>query len=230
MSSYCRLISGAPTWNRWRRGLAAGCWMQDRYIRLDTEFDTELRLDDIGAIAKLKARVRSDPSLGAAIDETALVMKAALFFFELNSLPRQHGRNYSAIGTILYRCRRGDPALQSLVEEFTHRGATFIINGSNLPNRFVLDAGVKSMTGHVGGFAMSVPLHLSDETFQISIRWPNGSTHPISGSPFSLSRLVQEQGLDSPFGLAIPGYTPPPRTKRKRDPEVPSPNKSQRCR
>ncbi|KAJ4161625.1 uncharacterized protein LMH87_007654 [Akanthomyces muscarius] len=219
VSSYCRLISGAPTWNRWRRGWATGCWMQDRYIRLDTEFDTELRLDDIRAISKLKARVRSDPILSTAIKKTALVIKASLFFFELDSLPRQHGRKYTATGTIIYRCRRGDPALQLLIEEFTSRGAKFVINGSDLPNSWVLDAGLKSITGCTGGFAMSVPLHLSDENFQISIRWPNGSTHPISGSPFSLSRLIQEQGLDNPFGLVIPGYTPPPRTKRERDPE-----------
>ncbi|KAK8146259.1 hypothetical protein G3M48_003385 [Beauveria asiatica] len=234
-----RLLSGTPSWAKYVRGMDPGSWMRDRCIRLDVGFDTELRLDDVGAMAKLKARAESDPTLQAAVGDAAKRCTAALFYFELDSMPRQTGCVFSATGTILCRCERGEPALPLLVDRLSYEGAKFVLNDR------VLDTTLLSVWSSTGGFAMPLRLQLTSADFRLSIRWPEGVAYPISASPFSLRRLVKEQGLDAPFGLAVPGHTPrrvPSVTsnarasqgrrcaKRRQEEAIPYVNKLQRCR
>ncbi|OAA33989.1 Acyl transferase/acyl hydrolase/lysophospholipase [Cordyceps fumosorosea ARSEF 2679] len=238
-AAYSRLLSGTPSWAKYVRGMDPGSWLRDRCIRLDLGFDAELRLDDVGAMAKLKARAEADPTLRAAVGDVARRCTAALFYFELDGMPRQAGCVFSATGTILCRCERGEPALPLLVDKLSHEGAKFVLNDR------ILDMRLLSAWSITGGFAMPVRLQLTSAEFRLSIRWPDGVTYPISGSPFSLRRLVKEQGLDAPFGLAVPGYTPrrvpsvavnvrasPGRRCAKRQQEEPTHhvNKRQRCR
>ena len=173
--------------------------LRGRCIRLDVIYDTELRLDDVGAMAKLKAKAEADPALQAAVDDVARRFTAALFYFELDSLPRRSGFIFSAKGTILYRCETEGPALTLLRKRLLNEGAEFVLNDRVLPTK---------LPSSTRPFEMAVPLQLTSENFSLSLRWPNGAAYPISGSPFSLTRLVEEQGLDAPFGLAIPGHTP----------------------
>ncbi|KAJ6790289.1 hypothetical protein PWT90_06982 [Aphanocladium album] len=199
---YGRLLSGAPIWAKYMRGMDPGSWLLGRLIRLDVTFDRELPLDDVGAMAKLKARAESDPVLAAAVASMARRITAALFYFELDSRPRQYGCIFSAAGTILCQCDKGDPALPLLIDKLSSEGAVFVLNDQEL------DAHLLSSWNSDGEFGMAVSLQLTSPEFRLSVRWPDGVTYPISSSKFSLPRLVEEQGLDAPFGLAAAGHIP----------------------
>jgi len=101
----------------------------NRIYRLSTNFNaTELRLDDIRSIPKLKLKVEMDYSLSARIDTIARYIIIFLFYFELDSLLERYNRKYIVTRYILYLITRSNLAFEALLSKLVNNSAGFLIN------------------------------------------------------------------------------------------------------
>ncbi|KAB5514941.1 patatin-like phospholipase-like protein [Coniochaeta sp. 2T2.1] len=170
----------------------------DRYFRLDITFDgPEPKLDDVKMIPKIKDMVRTDKDLSQAIDEISECIVASLFYFELDSIPKQRNGEYSGSGCILCLRRRSDPALVALIDKLSRSSARFLVCGAEIPGS-VRDPPFWDGNGN---FRKNITFKVKGE-FMISLKDARGREYPISGAPFSVEKLVAAQGLNAYFGTS----------------------------
>ncbi|KAI9855647.1 MAG: hypothetical protein M1813_009693 [Trichoglossum hirsutum] len=169
-----------------------------RYHRLDIEFDgAEPGLDDTRSIPELKLKAQADRSLSKIIDNIAHCVIASLFYFELDSIPERCNGEYVGSGYILCFLRRSDLALEVLLNQLSSSSAGFYLNDYPIPGT----VGDNSFFGKDGSFRKPVKLNIS-EKFTLSLKQGDSEPYNISGSPFSIDRLVLAQGLNASFGRA----------------------------
>ena len=169
-----------------------------RYHRLDVEFDqAEPRLDDTKTMSELKSKVQVDTSLSGAIDSIARHMLASLFYFELESIPEKINGKFVAVGHIQCLERRRDPAFSLLLHRLLDCSATFYLDGCPIPGNF----GDSSFLDADGNFRKRVELNVSDK-FTVCLKQGRSEPCNISGSPYSLQKLILAQGLAAHLGTA----------------------------
>jgi hypothetical protein len=174
-----------------------------RYHRLDTELDGPLlRLDNIESIQELKLRAQEDDSISEVIDSIARHAIASLFYFELDSKPGKYDEEYIGVGSIFCTIRQSELAFQLLIDQLSN--AAFYLN--NCP--ILGEIGDCSFISKDGNFRKRVELSINDR-FTISLKQGDSEPCNISGSPYSVERLISAQGLEAYFGRADHG-------KRKR--------------
>ncbi|KAH8653952.1 acyl transferase/acyl hydrolase/lysophospholipase [Tricladium varicosporioides] len=176
-----------------------------RYHRLDTEFDGEMpRLDNTKKIHELQLKAQEDNSVSKVIDNIARCAIASVFYFELSSVPEGCNGEYTGFGIILCSIRRGDPAFEVLLNQLSKSSSTFYLNNCPIHGAF----GDGSFIGEDGNFRKRVELNLGGR-FTISLKQGDSEPCNISGSPYSIEKLITAQGLNAYFGRADHG-------KRKR--------------
>ena len=176
-----------------------------RYHRLNVKFDgEEPQLDDIMSIPGLKSEVQGNDSISDEIDHVARCMIASLFYFELDSKPERNDGKYIGSGRILCSLRSHEPSFKELFDRL-----------SSIPAQFYLDQHVIAAVEDSpcfdkdGNFRIQVELNTADR-FAISLQERSSEPYNISGSPFSVRKLIQAQAFDASFGR--PGHK-----KRKAD-------------
>jgi hypothetical protein len=175
-----------------------------RYHRLDVKFDgEETRLDDIASIPELELKVQGDASLSNPIENVAQCVIAALFYFELDFIPKRIHGKYCGTGRIFCSIRRKnpilrheDPAFQELFDQLSSISAQFYFD-----DRPIADVNDPSCFDQDGNFCKEVELNTADR-FAILLKQSGTEPYNISGSPFSIQKLIETQGLDTPFGRA----------------------------
>ncbi|KAB5511375.1 hypothetical protein GE09DRAFT_1272225 [Coniochaeta sp. 2T2.1] len=148
-------------------------------------------------IPKIKDMVRTDKDLSQAIDEISECIIASLFYFELDSIPKQRNGEYSGSGCILCLRRRSDPALVALIDKLSRSSARFLVCGVEIPGS-VRDPPFWDGNGN---FRKNITFKVKGE-FMISLKDARGREYPISGAPFSVEKLVAAQGLNAYFGTS----------------------------
>ena len=192
--SYMSLLRSRRPWEEFCRSVKRS-QILDRIFRLDITFKgSEPDLDDITTIPQLKDWVYADRVLSSSIDDLSRRMIASLFYFELE-LPAEQKYGTLGIGYILSLCKRPSPALDLLVKKLAGLSAAFVVDDAQgcecLQDSTFWDS--------KGDFKKYVNIK-TDNDFSISLRIHGFPDYPISGSPFSISRLVKLQGLDAYFG------------------------------
>jgi len=184
-----------------------------RYHRLDTEFDGEPpRLDSTKSIDELKLKAQEDHSVTKVIDNIARCAIASRFYFELGSVPEGCNGEYTGFGVILCSIRRGDPAFEGLLDQLSKSSATFYLNNCPILGTF----GDRSFISKDGNFRKRVELNLNGR-FTISLKQGDSEPCNISGSPYSIEKLITAQGLNAHFGRADHG-----KRKRSADGDLPT--------
>ncbi|KAK3935780.1 patatin-like phospholipase-like protein [Diplogelasinospora grovesii] len=192
--AYTSLITGRRSWEDFRRSIKRSSAI-DRYFRLDVTFKgPEPMLDDVKIIPELKNIVRADEGLSQAINEIARCITASLFYFKLESVPEQRSDGFSGAGHILCFRKRSDPALEALSDKLARSSARFLVNGVAVPG----DITDPSFWDGDGNFKKRITFKVNKEIV-ISLRVQGCREHPISGAPFSVSKLVTAQGLNAHF-------------------------------
>lgn len=167
-----------------------------RYHRLDIEFDNaEPRLDDANTMAELRSKVQADSSLSQAVDSVARRMLTSLFYFELESIPERKDGKFLVIGHIQCSLRRNSPAFPLFLRRLSDCSAIFYVDEHPIPGRF----GDTSFLDRDGNFRKRVELGVL-EKFSISLKQGRSDPCNISGSPYSMQRLIMAQGLDACLG------------------------------
>jgi hypothetical protein len=203
-----------------------------RIHRLNVSFPAgEPRLDDVSSIPELIRTAQHDPSLTSEIDVVARRMIASLFYFELTLPPQWYDGKYVLSGRIRCSIPCGDVAFEALLSKVSSNGGRFFVNDWVIPGMH----GRSSFLGKDGNFEVQVSVETTDR-FAITVelgdvegadshsKSSHNSDNHISGSPFSVQRLVAAQGLDAPFGL------PDHRKRKAPGGEEPLPSKRRRMR
>jgi hypothetical protein len=194
LSRFCRLV-----WEKMRDRRA---WyaFKDRsgFHRLDIEFEgAEPRLDDTSSMPELKLNVQANRPISKTIDDIARYAIASLFYFELESVPETRGNTHVGTGHILCILREGDPDFKDFINQLSSSSAYFCLNNNPIPGI----VGDRSFLGADGNFQKHVQLNIRD-SFAVSFKQGDLEACNISGSPYSIGRLVAAQGLDAYFGNA----------------------------
>jgi hypothetical protein len=167
-----------------------------KYHRLDIDFsDTEPRLDDINSIPGIQSRVLGDATVSATIDSVARCAHASLFYFELDSSPKYINEVYYSTGYILCNYRHDQYELGAVLNLLERKSAAFCLGDRRYPisNTSSLD--------HNGEFRMRIDSAVGTRFF-IFLQEGDSAPCNISGSPFSVDRLISAQGLHAYFGRA----------------------------
>jgi hypothetical protein len=190
----CRMF-----WEKMRdRKIRQAFQMHPRYHRLNSELDlTEPRLDEANSMPALKLKVQADDSISKAIDSIARCMIASLFYFELDSIPDRIDGKYVGIGHIQCLLRRNSPAFSLLLRQLSNCSAAFYLDDCPIPGRL----GDSSFFGADRNFRKRVELNVADR-FVISLKQGNSEPCNISGSSYSINKLILAQGLNAHFGTA----------------------------
>jgi hypothetical protein len=96
--------------------------------------------------------------------------------------------------------RRGDPAFEVLLDWLSKSSATFYLN--NCP--ILGTVGDRSFISKDGNFRKRVELSVNGK-FTLSLKQGDSEPCNISGSPYSIERLIIAQGLNAHFGRADHG-------------------------
>jgi hypothetical protein len=166
-----------------------------RYHRLNIEFEgVEPRLDDVQSIPQLKAKARDDDSLSEAIDKIARSMIASLFYFKLDGLPERYNQKYVGTGRILCSIRPKDPAFLELFGQLSKTSSHFLLDGNP-----IFHTGDASCFNQDGNFRGLININTTNK-FAISLKQRDSEPYNISGSPFSVDKLISAERLDASFG------------------------------
>jgi hypothetical protein len=187
-----------------------------RYHRLTTKFQDGIpRLDEVSSIQLLKSKVDQDQALVPKIDSIVQYLFASLFYFELDAVPEMIQGKYIGSGYIMCSIRHNDPAFTGLFKALEASSAQFWIDGSPAMN--IVE---KGGFGPNRNFRKRVDLSTHGR-FDIALKQNDFEACSISGSPFTVARLVELQGLKAAFGR-------PGDNKRKRDCKEGTQRKKQR--
>ncbi|KKY22693.1 putative patatin-like phospholipase [Phaeomoniella chlamydospora] len=189
-----------------------------RYHRLDVQYDhNEPRLDDVRSIPELKSKVGTDDSLTYLIENVARVMVASLFYFELDSIPERFEGKRVGYGYIRCALRCNSPAFSVLLNQLSGRSALFYSDDNPITREF----GDPAVLDGDGNFRLRVDFDI-DNKFTISLKQGDSAPCDISGSPYSIDKLIAAQGLDAYLGTADH------RKRKRQDDDGPPARKKQR--
>jgi hypothetical protein len=167
-----------------------------KYHRMDHEVDRDYALNNISDMVALKSAVENNSSLSESINHVAERAVASLFYFELVALPMRWNGEYGR-GRILYSLSGTDPEFKTLISRLSSRHVQFYLNGAPIPGLWR----DQDFLDWEGNFYKKVKLE-AGERISISVRVGGKSapTWDISGSPFTVTDLIQAQGLSAYFG------------------------------
>ncbi|PVH95425.1 FabD/lysophospholipase-like protein [Periconia macrospinosa] len=206
--NFMRSLDSEEAWKRFYNNLPAST--RHRYHRLNLRFSNlEPRLDDVSSIKQLKSQTAeavcsSYNNIGPIID----TMKASMFYFELDGLPREldglpreldglpqaREMRYEVSGFILCRLDLSLKGRQHLYENLLDTGSWFVVQGE-------LTRCVESIPKGYPPFKCRIRFTVgSDEEILMLIRGMTESSSLISGFPTTVNKLINHQQLDSPFG------------------------------
>lgn len=196
----------------WKQGDSSAAWghvvsRQDaqakgEYFRFDVQFDGEPpALDDARAMGRV-AHLARDTALGSPeVERLARCLRAELFVFELDGSwqPRLRNGAYRCEGHIYCRLRAGTEEFEALMRQLAQRSASFQCQGKRLqwcipPTHQLCD---------LSNFRLPVVFHVANRQAPCRITLQEGpadDTCNISGSPFTLERLMAQQQFGASFG------------------------------
>lgn len=169
------------------------------YFRFNVEFlSRQPRLDDSNKMPEMKSLAHEAMLHSKPLIRLARCITAELFVFELESIPRKENGKYSCTGYILCRHRAGTPELEVLLENLVKSSAKFLFRGRTLPGS-VRDRSSLDRDGNVRK-RVCFDVDSKEDFFSLHLRERGPESYNISGSPFSVNWLIQQQRLGRAFG------------------------------
>lgn len=171
--------------------------MRHRFHRLNVQVSgLAPSLDDATKMSDLKESTAQTVALrNSAVTAVVDHMISSMFYFELDSLPRFDGRQYSCDGSICCRIDLPRDGLLYLYDQLLKTSSYFCIQGNPLRC-------VKSMPQSPLPFKKRITFTVNrrDEVITMSIRGITSRPRELSGFPTTLDKLISHQHLESPFG------------------------------
>ena len=194
--SFMRSLDSEEAWKRFIYTIPVQ--YRSRYHRLNLYLQgPEPPLDDLSTVGELKTQTMEYIKSSSTIPTIMDSMYAAMFYFELEDLPRFINGRYECVGHIFCRLNLPPNGRQYLYSQLIATSSWFLIHGH--PTACVL----KVLKGHPP-FKRRVQFVVDtlSESIAISIRGITSMPRLISGFPISLKNLIDSQQLYAPFGRA----------------------------
>ena len=195
--SFMNSMDGERTWSQFYNYLPQDA---DRYIRLNIELNKEPELDDTTMMREL-AQLTIDGLSKSVLHAVREYIYATCFYFELDKLPilDQDTGGFDCSRKIYCRYGTDSPTYIALVNYLSEGRASFLVSG-----RAIVDS-TTELDIATGLYMFSKWLRFYvkslDDEFSILLLCSQDSRPVnISGSPFSVNRLISQQGLDLAFG------------------------------
>lgn len=170
------------------------------FFRLDFEHDgPQPALDDITDLKGRQAWAEEAAARSPTVDALALCVRAQRLYFELDSEPLYTDGRYACSGRILCDLDVGTPAQTLLLDGLNQGQAHLLLDGQRVAGDC---AGRDDACEHGSVVVQNVTFSVDTKQMQFSIDMREGSdkSSGISGSPFTIDRLLRAQGLDDFFG------------------------------
>ncbi len=193
----------------WRTGDSNAAWngllhcrevqSWEQYYRLDLSFgDGQPALDDVDSMRRLAEMAREVACRSTEIEHLAKCIRAELFIFELDPARQPRLRNgvYHCFGFI--RCRLGADTdeYREFMQQLTKRSASFRCEDQTLNCNFL----AQSTNRLEFRYPITFLLPSRDTTCHIALQEGSSSICKISGSPFTIDWLIEQQQLANRFG------------------------------
>lgn len=169
------------------------------FFRFNVEFDNkEPSLDNVEDLAYLGQIARESIHKSPELIRLAHCIRAELFFFELSHKPQLINGVYNCTGYLICRLPRGTPGFKVLMDRLDEESATFKMGSRCLSG----DIDSNPTTGDGVHWRRMIQFQVSGRKTVFGITLTEGPLGdiPISGSPFTIDRLVRVQRLDAVFG------------------------------
>lgn len=169
------------------------------FFRFNVEFhNKEPRLDNVEDLAYLGQIARESIRKSPELIRLAHCIRSELFFFELSQKPRLLNGVYNCTGYLICRLPRGTPGFTALMDRLDEESATFKMGSRCLSG----DIDSSPTTGDGVHWRRMIKFQVSGRKtlFSVTLREGPMGDFPISGSPFTIDRLVGAQRLDAVFG------------------------------
>ncbi|KAI9715117.1 MAG: hypothetical protein M1828_001052 [Chrysothrix sp. TS-e1954] len=187
-------MDGEKTWEEFMNTLPLAS--RDRYHRLNLTLDAQhISIDDVTIMDSLKSRAVRYASTGSQLKPIRDSMFAAMFYFELETLPRSIDGKVECAGNIYCRVDLTVAGRRSLYSELVGIGAFFLIDGRPVPC-------VDSIPACCPPFKRAIKFSLRslDDMVRITIRNVTMQPRFISGVPRTVEGIISAQQLYAPFG------------------------------
>lgn len=195
----------------WKQGDSDAAWNHlishpqkrgtGEYCRFDIGFEsTPPALDDVHSMLSVARIAREAAFRSPDMERLAHRIRAELFLFELDALPRRLKNGaYYCEGHLICRLGSDTVEYETLISQLAQCSAWFQCQERPLPGRLPHADPMMNETH----FYHAVTFQVSDRQDEFSITLNEGKfTSHISGSPFTLERLTLQQNLDAVFGRA----------------------------
>ena len=179
---------------------------RERHHRLDFEFSgDDLHLDNIQAMPALREQIKSVAVSNEAIRRCADNVIASLFYLELREYrPFFDGTEYTCKGQIRCRLKPSSAALQVLITRLKESKAYFYSNFEHkLPCWYseLLSEVIEQGTSYQRNIEFKITSF--EEFIDITLDGITQRPMSISNCPYKIETLVEDQGLDQPFGSRL---------------------------
>ncbi|KAL9948563.1 hypothetical protein ACHAO5_001663 [Verticillium nonalfalfae] len=190
-NAYMTMIHGQKTWED-TVCLSHNASAESGHYRLDITLKKEVRLDDTSAMPFLKSLMLQDQLLPKVTREIAQRLFAALFYFELTSVPIRSGSRHRVEGQVLCKRKAGDTALPHIMRRFG--SSTILIDGKATRVSPLADTHGNIRLPLVFAANQAVAIELKESG--------TGQAFPLSGAPYGLNRLITCGGVAASFGTS----------------------------
>ena len=197
--SFMNSIDGEKTWSQFYNYLPQDA---DRYSRLNIELNKEPELDDTAIMPEL-AQLTIDRLSKSVLHAVQEYIYATCFYFELDELPTPDldTGGFNCCGKIFCRYGTDSPTYLTLVNYLSESQGSFLVSGraivdSNSTTELEIITGQYTFSRWLKFYTKS----MEDEFNILLLCSPDSRPVNISGSPFTVDRLISQQGLDLPFG------------------------------
>ncbi|KAH8807070.1 hypothetical protein F5884DRAFT_675774 [Xylogone sp. PMI_703] len=197
--SYMRSFEGELRWRELQNSLPPKA--KERYHRLNIEFcGVEPSLDDIQAIPSLRDQAKAQAISNDNVKKCANNLIASLFYIELDGLPVFDQTTFLCKGKICCRLGSSHAGLHVLVERLWSCKARFYLDF----HQSIPCVDQESYNGIKNGLPFARPVVFKvlslDESIDIKIDGIIKRPRSISNCPYSIRKLIKDQGLDCIFG------------------------------
>ena len=185
----------------WNQVLEQPKAVEDKNLfRFNVEFEGEQPpLDDVDGMAEVARAAREAASQSRALKDLAKRQRAELFLFELDASrpPRITDGVYECVGHIMCRLRAGTVEYAAFMQQLNQGRAIVKCHGQIIKGSFCSASDMTDVN-----FNQEVKFQVANRQtpFQITLEEESSSVWDISGSPFTIDTLSEQQGLNRFFG------------------------------
>ncbi|KAI9146675.1 LOW QUALITY PROTEIN: Phospholipase A1 [Paramyrothecium foliicola] len=185
----------------WNQVLEQPKAVEDKNLfRFNVEFEgKQPPLDDVDGMTEVARAARKTASESCALKDLEKRQRAELFVFELDASqpPRITDGVYECVGHIMCRLRASTVEYATFVQQLNRGQAIVKCHGQIIKGSF-FSASEMTNVNYNQEVKFQVPSRQTP--FQITLEEQSSSPWDISGSPFTIDALSEQQGLHACFG------------------------------